>query len=103
MAYPCATKLSYDLNTAVVLTDNNVFCLTGSFQGTMKLIDWLILAEGKESVLTNPKHSETVWKHAKIKAGIEVDNSEKYARDNLEHAAAMWARAYASEPCSSHY
>ena len=113
MAYPSATRLTFtssssEKNWAIVLSDNNVRCLSGTYKGeTMKLIDWLILAGGKECAEECYEgEAATLWKHAQIKAGLLNDSKEAIAQKNLVHAAGMWSAAqkkYDEDTYSNHY
>ena len=113
MAYPPATRLTFNIsdsekNWAIVLSDNNVRCLSGTYKGeTMKLVDWLILAGGAESVEESYEgEAASVWKHAQIKAGLMKDPKETIAQTNLAHAGAMWMAAqkkYTEDKYSNHY
>ena len=110
MAYPPATKLCYiespfSQHVAIVLSDNNVMCILGCYSGKlMKLIDWLILARGKEKVVSSSSEDITIWKEARVKAGIDslksvqvwsyaqqeyTDHMDKINRENLATAAAL--------------
>lgn len=112
MAYPPATRLMFtssssEKNWAIVLSDNNVKCLSGTYKGeTMKLIDWLILAGGKECAEECYEgEAAAVWKHAQTKAGLLNDSKEAVAQKNLAHAGAMWMVAqekYAEDIYSRH-
>ena len=113
MAYSPATRLTFnssdsEKNWAIVLSDNNVRCLSGTYKGeTMKLVDWLILAGGTEKVEECYEgEAASVWNHAQIKAGLLKDPKENVAQENLAHAGAMWMAAqkkYAEDPYSKHY
>jgi len=138
MAYSPATRLTFSMpgsegNWAIVLSENNVKCLSGTYKGeTMKLIDWLILAGGKESTQEcYAGEAAAVWKHAQIKAGLLNDPTEvidqqnldqqnlaqqilaqqnlarqKLALENLAHVGAMWMTAqekYSEDTYNNHY
>ena len=80
--------------TCIVLTDGMVMCLSGHFKcQTMKLIDWLIQANGKEVVIASPGNQAIYLNTLQVKAGLIEQDREKIAQDNLNHAAAMWTKA----------
>ena len=112
MAYPPATRLWFNSSDsgkqwAIVLSDNMVRCLSGTFKGeTMKLIDWLILSRGQEMV-EESYHGEAdnIWKHAQIKTGLLNDSKEAVAQESLVHAGSMWMAAqkkYEEDTYSKH-
>jgi hypothetical protein len=89
MAYLPGTMLSCDKfipdidgtdNRACVLSDNEVVCLTGVYKGDqMKLIDWLILAQGHEKVIMSHPYQEAYWANLLKKAGLDAT---KYIPDS---------------------
>ena len=120
MAYPPATKLWYNeiissilnTNSAIVLTDNNVICISGYYKGRiMKLIDWLILAGGKEVVEESYQgEADKIWKQAQDKAGLqynsntsaEIDTLQKMVEENRSNIRNI-IQEYAEDEYSKHY
>lgn len=117
MAYSPATKLYYSdsdsHHIATVLSDGMVRCTAGLYKGEqMKLIDWLILAEGRELVHTGSVYADNIWEHARLKSGhstleeVNLDRAniipEDRAKKNLEHAARLWNQEPEDE-YSRHY
>ena len=109
MSYPPATRLRFtslphikasgpDTHCATVLSDNYVMCTEGAYkQQLLKLVDWLILAGGKEIVEEFYKgEADHVWNHAQVKAGL-VKKTEM----NLAQAEAMWT--HTEDEYSKHY
>jgi hypothetical protein len=59
MTYTSGNKLSYDDSSATVLTDGMVMVTSGLGYGQqMKLVDWLILAEGREKLVSKPVQAQ---------------------------------------------
>jgi hypothetical protein len=73
MAYAPGSKLSVaSIQNATVLSENKVMCTSGTFTGEiMLLVDWLIIAGGKEYQVNTEAEADAVWTHAKQKAGID--------------------------------
>ena len=73
MAYAPGSKLSVaSIQNATVLSENKVMCTSGTFTGEiMLLVDWLIIAGGKEYQVNTEADADAVWTHAKQKAGID--------------------------------
>ena len=73
MAYSPGSKLSVaGIQNATVLSENKVMCTSGTFTGEiMLLVDWLIIAGGKEYQVNTEADADAVWTHAKQKAGID--------------------------------
>ena len=73
MAYSPGSKLSVaGIQNATVLSENKVMCTSGTFTGeVMFLVDWLIIAGGKEYQVNTEAEADAVWQHAKQKAGID--------------------------------
>ena len=84
MAYSPSTLLSYvdtdgSEQTAMVLSGNMVMCLKGRFNNIMlKLIDWLILAAGREKVLYGPADPVKYFDSLMVKAGLTQSNPVGY-------------------------
>ena len=94
MSYTPGTKLSFKNGTecATVLTNNMVMATIvqgAPWRERMPLADWLILAEGEETVV--PSDSEAIWA-ATIKKAT-ADEAEAAAWANVSHAGAMWTAA----------
>jgi len=94
MSYTPGTKLSFKNGSecATVLTNNMV--MATMVQGAlsrerMPLADWLILAEGQETVVMS--ESGAIWATTIEKA--KHDEAEAAAWANVSHAGAMWTAA----------
>jgi len=63
----------------MVLSDSMVMCLKGRFSNlTLKLIDWLILAEGKEKALYGPADPVKYFDSLMVKSGLKQGGPAGY-------------------------
>ena len=84
MAYSPGSKLSVaGIQNATVLSENKVMCTSGTFTGeVMFLVDWLIIAGGKEYQVNTEAEADAVWQHAKQKAGIDPPSLTRVDEDD---------------------
>jgi len=84
MVYSPGSKLSVGgIQNATVLSENKVMCTSGTFTGeVMFLVDWLIIAGGKEYQVNTEAEADAVWQQAKQKAGIDPPSLTRVDEDD---------------------